>query len=84
MYQLVHHHRTSPVGVGLQGTFSYSVLKVSSYSTESKGLVLNFAIVDESWFTKWVIVSSICLHLDAELTHEGLEFVLGLQGLTYS
>ena len=82
MNQLVHHHRPSPVGVGLQGTFSYSVLKVSSHSTESEGLVLNIAISDEGRFTKRVIVGSICLHSDAKLPHEGFEFVFGLQGFT--
>jgi hypothetical protein len=82
MYQLVHHHSTSPVGIGLQGTFGYSILEVSSDSTERELLILSFAVSDEGWFTKWVIVGSICLHSDAKLAHEGFEFVFGLQGFT--
>ena len=78
----MHHHRTGPVGIGLQGTFSYSILEVSSDSTESEGLVLSFAVSDEGWFTKWVIVGSISLHSDAELVHESFELMFGLQGFT--
>jgi hypothetical protein len=82
MDQLVHHHRTGPVGIGLQGTFGYSILEVSSDSTESEGLVLSFAVSDKGWFTKGVIVGSIGLHFDTKLAHEGFKLMFGLQGFT--
>ena len=54
--QLMHHEAQPPAGDGLNGSFTNSVLKVSSSSTKRDRLILELEILQDLFRTKWVII----------------------------
>ena len=63
----------------MYASFGYTILKVSSYSTEVEFLLSNLSVGPEFGSTERMVVSAIALYLDVKLFGELFKPMFGLE-----